>query len=160
MSIDRHAQPDLDPDPRDHVDLRDARLGLRSIGLLPVLILLGVVGPFLTALAIGTVVYLVTKPRVKVAFEEGPRLAEIGAGGEPVFPVGLPYCRRDALVYPSGTIRCERCHDAAGRDLPDVRARPPGIGRHLHQLRSRPQGQAARRGGPRRRPGPKPGGAR
>jgi hypothetical protein len=81
------------------------------IGLLPVLILLGLVGPFLTGLALGTVVYLVRKPRVKVTFEEGPRVAEIGPGGEPVFPVGLPHCRRDALIYPSGTLRCERCHD-------------------------------------------------
>jgi hypothetical protein len=81
------------------------------IGLLPIIIVLGVVGPFLTGLAIGTVVYLVRKPRVKMAFEEGPRVAELGPGGEPVFPVGLPHCRRDALVYPSGTLRCERCHD-------------------------------------------------
>jgi hypothetical protein len=81
------------------------------IGLLPIIILLGVVGPFLTGLAIGTVVYLATKPRVKVAFEEGPRVAEIGAGDEPIFPVGLPHCRRDSLVYPSGTLRCERCQD-------------------------------------------------
>jgi hypothetical protein len=81
------------------------------IGLLPIIILLGLVGPFLTGLAIGTVVYLVRKPRVKMAFEEGPRVAELGPGGEPVFPVGLPHCRRDAVVYPSGTLRCERCHD-------------------------------------------------
>lgn len=82
------------------------------IGLLPIIILLGVVGPFLTFLALGTVVYLAKKPRVKIAFEEGPRVAELGPGGEPIFPVGLPYCRRDALVYPSGTLRCERCQDA------------------------------------------------
>jgi hypothetical protein len=81
------------------------------IGLLPVLILLGVIGPFVTGLAIGTLVYQARKPRVDVAFVEGPRVAEIGPGGEPVFPVGLPYCRRDALVYPSGAIRCERCQD-------------------------------------------------
>jgi hypothetical protein len=81
------------------------------IGLLPIIILLCLVGPFLTGLAIGTVVYLVRKPRVKMAFEEGPRVAELGPGGEPVFPVGLPHCRRDAVVYTSGTLRCERCHD-------------------------------------------------
>ncbi len=73
--------------------------------------MLGLVAPFLTFLALGTVIYLVRKPRVSVAFEEGPRAAEIGPGGEPVFPVGLPYCRRDGLVYPSGTHRCETCHD-------------------------------------------------
>jgi hypothetical protein len=81
------------------------------IALLPILVVLGLVAPFLTFLALGTVVYLVRKPRVSVSFEEGPKAAEIGPGGEPVFPVGLPYCRRDALVYPSGTHRCETCHD-------------------------------------------------
>jgi hypothetical protein len=81
------------------------------IGLLPILIVLGLVAPFLTFVALGTVIYLVRKPRVRMAYEEGPRVAETGADGEPVFPAGLPYCRRDALVYPSGTHRCERCHD-------------------------------------------------
>lgn len=81
------------------------------IALLPVIIVLGLVMPYLTGLVIGTGAYLVTKPRVKLAFEEGPRVAEIGAGGDPVFPVGLPHCRRDALVFPSGTLRCERCRD-------------------------------------------------
>jgi hypothetical protein len=81
------------------------------IAALPVVVVLGLVAPFLTFLALGTVVYLARKPRVNVRFEEGPRVAEIGADGQPVFPVGLPHCRRDGLVYPSGTLRCERCHD-------------------------------------------------
>jgi hypothetical protein len=81
------------------------------IAAMPVIILLGVVMPFLTFLALGMMIYTIRKPRVKVRFEEGPRLAEIGPGGEPVYPVGLPHCRRDALVYPSGTLRCERCQD-------------------------------------------------
>jgi hypothetical protein len=82
------------------------------IGLLPVLVVLGLVAPFLTFLALGTFIYLVRKPRVRVQYEEeGPKPAALGPGGDPVFPVGLPYCRRDALVYPSGTLRCERCHD-------------------------------------------------
>ena len=81
------------------------------ISWLPVIILLGVVMPFLTFLALGMIIYTLRKPRVKIAFEEGPRLAEIAPGGEPVYPIGLPHCRRDALVYPSGTLRCERCHD-------------------------------------------------
>lgn len=81
------------------------------IALLPILVVLGLVAPFLTFLALGTVIYLLRKPRVGVTIEEGPRPAEIGPGGEPVFPVGLPYCRRDVLVFPSGTHRCETCHD-------------------------------------------------
>ncbi len=81
------------------------------IGLLPVFIVIGLIGPFLTFLMLGTVIYLVRKPRVKLTFEEGPRMAEIGPGGEPVFPVGFPFCRRDSIVYPSGTLRCETCRD-------------------------------------------------
>ena len=81
------------------------------ISALPVLIVLGLVAPFLTFLALGTVIYQLRKPRVKVRFEEGPRVAEISADGQPIYPIGLPHCRRDALVYPSGALRCERCHD-------------------------------------------------
>lgn len=81
------------------------------ISLLPVFIVLGLIGPFLTFTVLGSLVYMATKPRVKVAFEEGPRVAEVGPGGEPIYPIGLPHCRRDGLVYPSGTLRCERCHD-------------------------------------------------
>jgi hypothetical protein len=82
------------------------------IGLLPVIVLLGLVAPFLTFVTLGMVIYLARRPQVIVAFEEGPRVAEIDTGGEPVFPVGLPYCRRDGLTYPSGTQRCERCRDS------------------------------------------------
>ena len=81
------------------------------IGWLPVLILLGMVMPFLTFVALGSLIYVARKPRTKVAFEEGPRVAEIGADGQPIFPVGLPHCRRDGLIYPSGTVRCEVDHD-------------------------------------------------
>lgn len=81
------------------------------IGLLPVIIVLGLVAPFLTFVALGTVIYLVRKPRVGMTYQEGPRVAELGEGGEPVFPVGLPYCRRDGLIYPSGTHRCAQCRD-------------------------------------------------
>ena len=81
------------------------------ISLLPILVVLGLIGPFVTGLVLITGVYQITKPRTRVAFEEGPRVAEIGPGGEPIYPVGLPYCRRDSLIYPSGTKRCERCKE-------------------------------------------------
>ncbi len=83
------------------------------IALMPVLIFLGVVGPLMTILPLGIIVYQLRKPRTNVAFVEGPRTAEIGADGEPVFPPGLPHCRRDRLIYPSGTVRC----DNDGSDL-------------------------------------------
>jgi hypothetical protein len=78
------------------------------VGMLPVLVLVGVVGPFLTFTMLGSVIYMVRKPRVKVEFEEGPRVAEVGEDGQPIFPPGLPHCRRHALIYQSGTVRCEQ----------------------------------------------------
>jgi hypothetical protein len=82
------------------------------IGLLPLLVFLGIVGPLLTLLPLGIVIYQLRKPRVKgVAFEEGPTVAAIGADGQPIFQPGLPHCRRDGLIYASGTARCERCQD-------------------------------------------------
>ena len=78
------------------------------IGLLPVFIVIGLIAPFLTFTMLGALIYLARKPRVKLRFVEGPRVAEIGLGGEPIFPVGFPHCRHHALIYPSGTIFCER----------------------------------------------------
>ena len=78
------------------------------VKLLPVFVFLGLVGPFLSFLMLGIMAYQVAKPRTKVAFVEGPRLAETGADGQPIFPPGLPHCRNHRLVYPSGTTRCEQ----------------------------------------------------
>lgn len=128
------------------------------IGWLPVIVLLGLVMPFLTFVALGSLVYVARKPRTKVVFEEGPRVAEIGPGGEPVFPVGLPHCRRDGLIYPSGTVRCEVDH----ADL-TVICPMCGLGRTAINdtctncglvLKVKPRAVAVRT-----TPGPKPGGA-
>lgn len=81
------------------------------IALLPLFIFLGVVGPLVTFFLLGALIYQIRKPRVSVATVEGPRIAEIGPGGEPVFPVGLPFCRRDGLIFASGATRCDRCGD-------------------------------------------------
>ena len=79
------------------------------IALLPLLVFLGIVGPLMTLLPLGIVIYQVRKPRVKgVRVEEGPQVAAIGADGQPIFPPGLPHCRRHGLIYPSGTLRCEQ----------------------------------------------------
>jgi hypothetical protein len=81
------------------------------VGLLPVIVLFGLIMPALTLLLLVTMVYLIRKPRTAVAFEEGPRMADLDAAGEPIFPPGLPHCRRDGLVFPSGNVRCEACRD-------------------------------------------------
>jgi hypothetical protein len=79
------------------------------IGLLPILIFLGVVGPLITFTILGIAIYLIRKPRIKVAYEEGPRRAELAEGGQPVYPAALPHCTRDALIYTSGNVRCHEC---------------------------------------------------
>ena len=79
-----------------------------GIGLLPLLIFLGVVGPLMTFTMLGAMAYLISKPRATVRIEEGPEIARVGADGKPIFPPGLPFCRRHGLIYPSGTLRCER----------------------------------------------------
>jgi hypothetical protein len=81
------------------------------IGLLPILIFLGVVGPLLTFTMLGALGYQIAKPRTKVRFVEGPRVADRDASGQPSYPPGLPFCRRDELVYESGVLSCARCGD-------------------------------------------------
>lgn len=127
------------------------------IALLPLLVFLGVVGPLITFFLLGLVIYQVRKPRVKVSYEEGPRRAELDEAGQPIFPVGLPHCRRDALVYASGTTRCDTCHDSLSVTCPMC-----GVGRLAEidtcgncglVLRIENRGVTVRRGRPR------PGGA-
>ena len=101
------------------------------VALLPIFIFVGVIGPFLTFTVLGSLYYQVRKPRVKLTFEEGPRLAELDAGGEPIFPPGLPYCRRDRADLP---VRHDPLRDVPRRTrrrLPDVRARARRGRRHL-----------------------------
>ncbi len=76
------------------------------VGLLPIFLLVGVVGPLLTLLLLAWVVYFVRKPRTRVRFADDARPAALEAGA-PVFPPGLPYCPRHALIHPSGATRCE-----------------------------------------------------
>ena len=81
------------------------------VNLLPIFLILGVVGPIATILAIAWVVYFLRKPRTLVRFEEGPVPALIGPGGRPEFPTAEPFCYRDALVYPAGSTLCDTCGD-------------------------------------------------
>jgi hypothetical protein len=76
------------------------------IGLLPIFLVLGVIGPIASILAIAWLIYAVRRPMSPVRYDEGPRPAPLDADGRPVFPVGLPHCLREGLIYPSGTTRC------------------------------------------------------
>jgi len=73
------------------------------IGLLPVFLLIGVIGPLITVLALLWMYYFVRRPRTRVRFVEGPRLAAIACDGLPLFPPGEPYDVRTGLIYPPGT---------------------------------------------------------
>src|SRR4029450_3358381 len=60
--------------------------GNSVIALLPLPTFLGVVGPLITFLVLGIVVYQVAKPRPNLKLTEGPQLARVGASGEPILP--------------------------------------------------------------------------
>jgi len=78
------------------------------IQLLPVFLLIGVVGPLLSLAVLAWLGYGVTKPRTKVSYDEGVRVAPRDHLGRPIVPVGEPYCPKDGLIYPFGTQRCDR----------------------------------------------------
>jgi hypothetical protein len=94
------------------------------VNLLPLLLVIGVLGPVLTIMLFVWFIYFVRAPRTRVRIDEGPRQAPLDDAGRPDYPAGLPYCPRDQLVYPSGTTTCDVCHD-------DLLVRCPmcGIGR-------------------------------
>lgn len=73
------------------------------IGLLPLFLLIGVIGPLVTILALLWMYYFVRRPRTRLSFVEGPRPALLAADGLPIFPVGEPYDVRTGLIYPPGT---------------------------------------------------------
>lgn len=77
------------------------------IQLLPVFVMIGLVGPLLSLGVLALMGYQVTKPRVKVRFDEGTRVAPRDHLGRPIVPAGEPYCPVDGLIYPTGALRCD-----------------------------------------------------
>jgi hypothetical protein len=77
------------------------------IGLLPVLLIIGVVGPLLTIIMLFWLRYWILKPRVSAGYADTRRLAAIGDDGQPVFPAGEPYSLRERMIYESGATRSE-----------------------------------------------------
>ena len=75
--------------------------------LLPLFVLIGVVGPLLSLAVLAWLGYGVTKPRVKVRYDEGTKVAPRDHLGRPIVPAGEPYCPLDGLIYPMGTLRCD-----------------------------------------------------
>ncbi len=81
------------------------------IGLIPLALLVLLLGPILSLMALGWLIYMIRKPRAKLAIVEGPYAAPLDQAGQPVFPTGQPYCARDGLIFPSGLTICTNCHE-------------------------------------------------
>ncbi len=96
------------------------------VGLIPILLVIGVIGPIASLLVLGWVVFVLRAPRAKVALEVGPVRAQIGAG-QAAYPAGEPYCPVDQLVFPFGAVTCDTCR----RDLV-VRCPKCSTGRAAH----------------------------
>jgi hypothetical protein len=77
------------------------------IALLPVFVVIGIVGPLLSLAVLAWLGYGITKPRVKVSYDEGTKVAPRDHLGRPIVPAGEPYCPLDGLIYPTGTVRCD-----------------------------------------------------
>ena len=75
------------------------------VDLLPILLLLGVVGPIVTLLALLWLRYGLVRPRLRVAFADPRRAAPLDAAGNPVFPTGEPYSPREGVIYEPGKTR-------------------------------------------------------
>ena len=90
------------------------------IGLLPVLLLVGVVGPILSLLVLAWLRYGLLRPKAKATFADARRAAPIGPDGRPVYPAGEPYSLAEGTIYEPGATRslsgdtlvvaCPKCH--------------------------------------------------
>ncbi len=82
------------------------------VGLMPIILLIGLVGPIVSLLALGWILYVIRAPRAKVSLEVAPVRAQL-VDGRPEYPAGEPYCPVDELIFPFGTVTCDTCR----RDL-------------------------------------------
>ncbi len=78
------------------------------VGLMPIFLLIGVVGPIISLLVLAWFIYFVRKPRLRVAYAATRRPAPLDADGNPVFPTGEPYSPSERLIYEPGATRSER----------------------------------------------------
>jgi hypothetical protein len=82
------------------------------IGLLPILLVIGVVGPIVSLLALAWLRYGVKRPGRRAKFALELRAAPVDADGNPVYPAGEPYSPRERVIYQPGATR-----SASGEEL-------------------------------------------
>jgi len=75
------------------------------IGMLPIFLLIGVVGPLVTLIVLFWLRYGLVRPRRRVAFADARRAAPLDADGNRVFPAGEPYSPAEGVIYEPGTTR-------------------------------------------------------
>ncbi|HYN69196.1 MAG TPA: hypothetical protein VEX41_03180 [Candidatus Eisenbacteria bacterium] len=91
------------------------------IGLMPILLLIGVVGPLFSLILLLWFIYVVRKPRARIPYVEPQPVPAPIEDGQPVYPAGEPYCAFHRLIYPPGSttctidgrdlaVRCPKCH--------------------------------------------------
>ena len=81
------------------------------VNLLPILLVVGVLGPILSLMALYWLIYSARAPRRRVRFHDGPRPAPLDDAGIPRFPSGEPYCAVEGYIYPGGATRCTDGHE-------------------------------------------------
>lgn len=78
------------------------------IAFVPLLLILGVVGPVLTLLVVYALYIRFTTPRGRVRTgEPEPMPAPRTADGTPSYPPNVPYCQNHELIYPANAHECE-----------------------------------------------------
>jgi hypothetical protein len=78
------------------------------IQMLPLLVILGLVGPILSLMMLMQLRYLMHRRRGRVRFDEPePIPAQLANDGEPIFPANVPFCEAHAVLYPGKVSRCE-----------------------------------------------------
>jgi hypothetical protein len=76
-----------------------------AVAWMPILLIVGVIGPIFTIVALIWAWYRIRKPRVQVAFADTRRPAPLDAEGRPVYPAGEPYSPTERLIYEPGATR-------------------------------------------------------
>ncbi|MBA3779462.1 MAG: hypothetical protein H0X16_09230 [Chloroflexi bacterium] len=77
------------------------------VALLPIAVLLGLIGPIISLLALVWLHHWFTRRRGRVRYADlQPVAAERDELGAFVFPPNTPYCPRDGLLYPPTATRC------------------------------------------------------
>ncbi len=104
------------------------------IGWLPVLLVVGVVGPLLSILVLFWVWYLIRKPRVRYEYADASRPAPRDAAGDYLFPTGEPHCPRDGLDLRAARESLRRVRRPVAGRVSQVPRRACRDGRSMRQL--------------------------